>query len=142
MNRLASQFGQMPYVREFTVSLMMNVADNDIKHQVVRVVNWVKQNIKYISDPSMSEYLVSPARLIQLREAGQPAMGDCDDHVLLVNSMLASIGIPAIAVGVKLVGPEFDHVICGVMLDDQGLTLIDPCAKFSPQQTFSDKLLA
>lgn len=142
MDQVASEYSREPLIREFTVRLMRGIANNDLRAQVRRVVDFVKQNVTYIKDPNDSEYLVSPIVLLEnYNEYGHMA-GDCDDHVILMNSMLGSVGIASRAAGVKFGGSqEFNHVISAISCC--GTTfLVDPCAKGQVQPVYNETLFA
>jgi transglutaminase-like putative cysteine protease len=127
-------------VRELTVSLMMGVANNDLRTQVARVADFVRKNVTYVRDPEDSEYLIAPTKMISDYHSQGVMFGDCDDHVMLLNAMVGSIGIPSKAVGVKFGGsPTFNHVISGVICCGS-MQLIDPCAKNGPQQVYTETL--
>lgn len=126
-------------VRLCTVALFDGLDNNDIRGQVQRITDFVKQKVIYVRDPEHTEFVVSPVRhLVSIREHGV-THGDCDDHVLLLNSMLGSVGISTRFVGVKLHGPKFDHVISAVKIGHDWVD-IDPCAKRNPQRQFTDRL--
>lgn len=141
MEGVVNQYLGVPLIREATVGLMRGVANNDIRTQVSRVTQFVKDHVTYIRDPEGAEYLVSPVRLLTSYQNFGYMMGDCDDHVMLLNTMLGSIGIPTKCVGVKFGGAsEFNHVISGVKCCG-GFQLIDPCAKGAIQPVYNETLM-
>ena len=130
-----------PSVRELAVSLLQGVANNDIRTQVLRVAKFVRDNVTYGRDTDDSEYLVSPLKMIGDYYTQGVMFGDCDDHVMLLNALAMSLGIPAKAVGVKWGGStEFNHVISGVQCCGS-LQLIDPCAKSGVQRVYNETLI-
>lgn len=130
-----------PFIRQFTVSLMGGLDNNDVMGQTQRVIDFVRKNLTYIRDPVDSEYVISPVRLLTDWQTTGTMMGDCDDHVLLLNSMLGSIGIPTKFVGVKFgVTDVFNHVVSGVEVGGQ-LHLVDPCAKQNTQPHYQETLM-
>jgi len=137
MEEEVSRCSTDPTVRELAVNLMAGVENNDLTEQINRVVHFVMSNVTYVRDPVDGEYLVSPLKLIADYYQQGFAIGDCDDHVMLLNSLLGSIGFQTKAVGVKFGGsPDFNHVISGVILNGQ-LIQIDPCAKSGPQPQYN-----
>lgn len=104
------------------------------------MVDFVRQKVTYVRDPDDSEYITTATRMLQgYRETGV-IFGDCDDHVVLLNSLLMSLGVPAKPVGVKFGGStEFNHVISGVWMN-QHYALIDPCAKNGSQAFYQETL--
>lgn len=143
LNTLAVTFGRDPDVRAFTESILPPLFDNDIEGQLRAVTNYVKTNVKYLSDPEGTEYVISPLVLMQRIEKQGYAYGDCDDHCLLHAAMVRSLGIDERIIGVKQ-GPTstyFDHVIVQAPLDGQ-LIDIDLCSKMAPQPNYQEKLVA
>lgn len=128
-------------VRLATVRLLEGLENNDIDGQIQRVFDFVKENMIYVRDPINSEYVISPVRhLRSIAQHGQ-THGDCDDHVLLMNSMLGSVGIQTKFVGVKLRSNVFNHVISSVLTKSGEWVDLDPCAKQLPQRHFQDRLV-
>lgn len=141
MEAVVASSAKEPLVREYTVRLMAGLPNNALALQVERVITFVKQNVTYIRDPADSEYLVSPVRMLQGWLGVGYMAGDCDDHVILMNSMLGSIGIATKCVGVKFGGStEFNHVISGIYCCG-GFRLVDPCAKGVAQPVYNDTLI-
>lgn len=130
-----------PEVREFTVSLLRGLQNNDQIGQVNRIINFVRSNVTYIRDPIDSEYVVTPVQMIKQWQTKHFIGGDCDDHVLLLNTMLGSVGFYTKFVGVKFGQTDvYNHVISGVEFDNQ-LFLVDPCSKSARQPTYTDTLI-
>jgi transglutaminase-like putative cysteine protease len=130
-----------PYIREFTVNQLKGVENNDQITQANRIIDFVRSNLTYVQDPVDSEYVVSPVQLLQKLQRDGYMVGDCDDHVLLLNSMLGSIGINTKFIGVKFGNSDvFNHVVSGVQLGGH-LYLVDPCSKFSAQPHYSETLI-
>lgn len=139
--RLGEQFAQNPYVRQVALAIVGPTTNNNLQFQVSQLVNFVKRNVTYVRDPAFAEWLTSPVSMLQQIGQGQRAQGDCDDHVLLLNSLLGAMGIEAIPVAVKLNGAAvFNHVISTVAYNGKQFD-VDPCAKGVPQPVYRDKLL-
>lgn len=137
---LQDQYARMPAIREFTVRLLAGVPNDAQDEQARRVLAFVRDAMQYVRDPVGSEYIIAPDKLLAQISAGGRAAGDCDDHVLLLNAMLGSIGFEAMPVGVRLPGSAtFDHVISSVKIFNQWRDL-DPCVKGGFQPSYSDKL--
>ena len=115
--------------------------DNDQLGQANRLIDFVRKNLTYVRDPIGAEYIVSPVRLLQNFLATGYMAGDCDDHVLLLNSLLGAAGIPTKAVGVKFGQTDrWNHVVSGIQLKGQ-LWLVDPCSKRLPQPEYQETLI-
>lgn len=142
LNGLVSQFAQAPYVREFTVELLGSeqVGNNDQEKQVETVLRFVRHNIVYVRDPIDSEYVISPINLLEKIVQGKRPAADCEDHVLLLNSMLGSIGFPTKFVATRINGADWwNHVISSVYCSGRWWEL-DPCAKGIAQPDYYVRL--
>lgn len=134
-------YALVPAIREFAVSLLGGLENNDQIGQANRLIDFVRQKLTYVRDPVGGEYIVSPVRLLQDYQTKGFMIGDCDDHVLLLNSLLGAVGIPTKAIGVKFgVTDKFNHVVSGIQLRGK-LYLVDPCAKRLPQPVYQETLM-
>jgi len=141
METFRVRYQSNPAVREFTVSILGQVGQNDKAGQIRACNEWVKSHVTYVNDPEGVEYLTSPLRFIDKYMRGEQLFGDCDCHCLLLGSMLGSLGFIIRFVGVKMAGTDdFNHVVVGVENDTQ-LQLVDPCAKREPQHDYQELLL-
>ena len=130
-----------PYVRYVALGLMPCIGNNAVDDQVSIIVNFVKDRLTYVRDPVGAELVHSPVRLLKQIMTNGRAFGDCDDHTLLLNSMLGSLGIETRFVGVKTKqSSKYNHVISAVKIASQW-TDIDPCAKQSVQPFYEEKLV-
>lgn len=141
LQSLSVEFGRMPDVRMYA-SLILPVAlgDNNVRGQIDCMTRFVKRHVKYVADPEGTEFVISPLiMLAEIWERGE-TIGDCDDHVLLLNALLRSLGIQTKVVGVKLHTPDrFDHVISSAFDGDRWQD-IDLCAKVVPQPFYGERL--
>jgi hypothetical protein len=141
LEKLRNWYQVSPVVREHTLSVLGVVGQNDRQGQIRSCLDWVKGKIIYVNDPEGYEWLTSPERFISQYRAGKPMYGDCDCHCLMLGSMLGSIGFDVKFVGVVMKDTsDFNHVICGVMLDDR-MQLEDPCAKLNPIHDYQKLLM-
>ena len=142
LQQLAEAFAQSAWVREFTVrNVFTKITDNDLEKQVKLLLAWVRSNVTYVRDPIGTEYVISPLVLLGKIANGELAAGDCDDHVLLLNSMLGSVGFETRAVGVHLYEQDrWDHVISSVLVRGRWIDL-DPCDKHEIGQVYLEKLV-
>lgn len=141
MEDVVSQYQGSPLVRETAVGQLRGLANNDLRGQVRRLVQFVKDNVTYVRDPDGAEYLITPDRLLTTWHQSGFMAGDCDDHVMLLNALLGSVGIPTKCVGVKFGNStDFNHVISGVYCCGQ-MFLIDPCAKGKSQPVYNETLM-
>ncbi len=144
LNALSIQFGKSPYIRQFTVNELLrgaSVGDNEQGRQVEVVLNFVRRCLTYVRDPVESEYVISPVELIAQIRAGQKAYGDCEDAVLLLNSMLCSMGFPTRFVATQINGADWwNHVISSVFVGGRWVDL-DPIAKGIEQPEYYQQMI-
>jgi hypothetical protein len=107
------------FVRQCAQSIIRGVQERDKKGEVKACFNFVKENVRYTNDMIGMEYIQSPTYILGQLLAGKMVMGDCDDSVCLLLSLLRSIGY---LVRVKITGyadsQEFTHVYGEVLLND------------------------
>jgi hypothetical protein len=142
LQRMADQYGRDPGIRALVVkSIACSDQDNDLLGRFRQIVRFVRERLNYIPDPIGSELVVSPIKLLNKIIAGERPEEDCDGHVLLLATLLQSIGIRAIVAGVKVDSPDrFNHVIVTAYLDGSWHD-VDPCDKQGVNPSFSEKLL-
>ncbi len=134
-----------PYIRECATRILRGVPDHDQQAQAARLLDFVKTKVIYVLDPVGTEYITDPVIMLRdIRRRGE-ARGDCDDHALLLASLLGSVGVEARCAAVKLKDqlPEgedyYNHVIAQAYIGGEWIDL-DPCAKRQPQPAYPDKL--
>jgi len=144
LHNLSVQFGKAPYIRQFTVNGLLRAAgvgNNDQGRQVEIVLYFVRRALTYVRDPVESEYVISPIDLLEQIRAGQQAYGDCEDHCLLLNSMLASLGFPTRFVATAIGGADWwNHVISSVFVGGRWVNL-DPVAKGIMQPDYYQQMI-
>lgn len=88
-----------------------------VKHGT-KAVPWLRRGLRYISDPRPFDTFATCAAIIEMCQKGAYA-ADCDEHTVLVGSLVAAIGFQ---VGARAWGPsksqdgEYTHVYCVVAL--------------------------
>lgn len=65
------------------------------KCRIITAFNWVQMNVTYENDPIDIEHITYPSKMIQEKLRDGYTSGDCDDHALLLASLLLSVGVPA-----------------------------------------------
>lgn len=139
---LVDQFGRDPGVRAAAERIVTTRINNDVRRWVTTLTEWVRNHLTYVMDPDGAEYFQSPLVLLNRIFSGQPAYGDCDDHVLLLGALLVSVGVPVVVNGVKLPGAtHFNHVILQAVINGRPVD-IDPVAKGVNSPTYSERLIA
>lgn len=94
-----------PRIRELGVKLVSNIPNKDWVGEVSAIQEFVKNHIRYTKDIFGVETIQSPSDTLRLRA------GDCDDHAILVASLLNSIGHPARFLAVGFRKKSFAHVL-------------------------------
>jgi len=142
LQMLVEQFGREPWIRAVAESLITTRVNNNILVHINTLADWVQTHVTYVMDPDGAEYVQSPVVLIQRIASTGTAYGDCDDHVLLLGSLIYSLGIKVKVAGVKLPGALiYNHVMLMCPVNGQWLD-VDPCAKDGPPPHYSDRLIA
>lgn len=134
------QYGRDPRVRAEAIRQIGSRVNNDVANNARTIARWVMNSMVYLADPDGAEFIQTPLVLLKEIDLKGRAYGDCDDHVVLLGSLLNAIGIPAQATGVKLHGaPYYNHVVIQYPLNGQ-MVLIDPCAKVAPTPFYGERL--
>lgn len=145
LDRIADDRGRTkPQVRQFLTNVVLKSRrDNDILAHIHTILQFVKDNMTYLPDPEGSEFVTDPIRYMQLIAAGQRPYGDCDDHVLVLASLLIAAGIKARVAAVRLKPNDtlYNHVIVVIPLNGAWMQL-DPCAKSGQNPQYGDLLVA
>lgn len=102
-----------PLVRDMAMSITRYLPNRAHDAEIARLHNWVKDRVRYVRDPVDTlgaskirgiEYLSTPRAMLRTRA------GDCDEHTVLLSSLLGSLGHPSRFVAVGLGGGPFSHV--------------------------------
>jgi transglutaminase-like putative cysteine protease len=105
MVELVKQYRVDPNIRALAERIIHDVPGKNYVGEARAVHAWVQRNIRYTMDVFDVETLKNPLWIV---ESGQ---GDCDDHALLVCTLLQSIGHPCRFIAVGYSGNnQFDHV--------------------------------
>jgi len=94
-------------VRETALQIASQYSGEYNVYQLCALFDWVKEEIGYVSDPRGMEYWSPPGET--LRAKG----GDCEDHAILLSSMIEAIGGAS-----RLVLTE-DHALASVYIGDK-----------------------
>lgn len=88
MQQLIRAGARSPEVREQAVEIIRQAAvrERDSAGEVRAIFQWVKTNFHFIKDPTGAETLGTPDYLLKVKA------GDCDDYVVMLGSLLGSLG--------------------------------------------------
>lgn len=86
MSRAVSRGKKHPVIRELALNIIRNIPGKNYPAEVRAIHNWVQTNIRYTRDVKGVETIQFPWVTVDI---GQ---GDCDDHAVLVASLLEAVG--------------------------------------------------
>lgn len=114
ISKIAHAFKSNPIIRNLSIKIVNSAPSHDHLTEYKLLYEWVRDNIRYISDINTVETLQIPTVTIpeKFSMLGVGA-GDCDDHVILLATMLLSIGakdIYARIVSYKPTDKEWKHI--------------------------------
>ena len=104
-------------VRVTALSLVENLPPKAWAQEIYALFYFVRDQIRFVRDINEVETLHTPEKTLEI---GQ---GDCDDKVILLASLLESIGHPARFVAVGFRPDEYEHVYVETKLGNQWLPL-------------------
>lgn len=138
--KIRDYYSQFPFVRRCAIQFGQPQFDNDLASFVANLPNFVRQKMTYVPDPQGFEFVTAPDVLLADIVQQGTAYGDCDDHVLLLNTMLASVGFRTAFVAVKIDphSETFDHVITAYFYQGAWVNC-DPCAKSVIQPVYVEQ---
>lgn len=104
-------------VRNHAIEITRSCPSKDFRCEIEAIYSWVDENIRFVRDINGVETLQTPARTLEL------AVGDCDDHVILLSALLESVGHPTRFVAVGFRPGEFSHVLTETRLGGKWIPL-------------------
>ena len=140
LENLTTEFARNPTVYRAALDIIGRTKNNDQHAQIDRLTRFVREKMIYVQDPIGSEFVTQPDTLLQQIARRGYGQGDCDDHVLLLNSLLGAVGLETRFAGVKLPkSPIFNHVVSNVKWNGKWFE-IDPCSKRGTLLVFDERL--
>lgn len=91
-------------LRKLALSIVRRNGNKDYIGEVKSISSWVKRNIRYVKDIRGIETIQTPQKTLEI---GQ---GDCDDHSVLVSTLLECIGHMTRFVAIGFMPGTFQHV--------------------------------
>lgn len=137
--RIRDYYSQFPFVRRCAIQYGAPRGNDDAEGMLRNLAGFVRSKVWYVEDPAGFELVTAPdVMLADIVEKGH-ATGDCDDHVLLLNTLLASVGFQTDFAAVRLspTDPEYNHVISLALLRGRWVQT-DPTAKSRPAPIQND----
>jgi len=120
MRRMIDQYKADPLIREAAIRVAFLTPQHDEVGEIEAVFTFVRDHIRYIKDVYNVETIATPDKTLALQ------VGDCDDQVVLLCSLLESIGYQTKMV-IESYGADagWEHVYCQVCLEGTWIAL-DP----------------
>lgn len=100
MRSLVEQGKRNPRIVSTARKIVGGQGERDYRGEIGAVTRWVRRNIRFVNDPVGVETLSDPWSIVKNRA------GDCDDHVVLLSSLLESVGHKTRA---RVIGRDPDH---------------------------------
>lgn len=93
MKKVARERSKSPLVRQLACNILKQyrVPSMCYAQEAMAIGDWVKRNFRYVRDTRGVETLQDPLTMIDQIQRGN-GQGDCDDHALLIATLLLSIG--------------------------------------------------
>jgi len=117
MRNLTNTYKKVPSIRQVALNLISDLDPKDYVGEIKRIHAFVRDQIRYVQDITNVETITTPDRLLQI------CQGDCDDKVLLVDTLLESIGIPTRMVAIAFKSNEFEHVLSEAKIGERWFAL-------------------
>ena len=140
--QIRDHYTNFPFIRTTAISIGNPQANDDQEGMLSRITRFVRDRVIYVEDPVGFEWVTAPdVMLADIMQKGR-SHGDCDDHAMLLGTMLQSVGIRTKFEAVKLSpnDTEFNHVIITANLRGEWIDL-DPTIKSVAQPHYQDRLI-
>jgi transglutaminase-like putative cysteine protease len=95
-------------------NLAVSIVSPNSESPVISLHMYVYEGVKYVDDPKGEEYIATPCETILT------GGGDCEDHAILLASMLESVGIDA-----KIIWLKGEHTFVGIQIGEEINTEIE-----------------
>lgn len=94
IKKIANEYKLNPMIRVLATRIVSNVESQDYLEEMKTMFEWVRDNIRYVRDIESVETLQTPDVTLPRDYSPQLGIGcgDCDDHVLLLATLLKCIG--------------------------------------------------
>lgn len=107
IKQLAHHFKKNPVIRNLAVNLVYGLPSHDYFNEVRKIFDFVQCNIRYVKDIKGCETLQTPLVTLPLIYSDQGiGSGDCDDHVILLATLLLAIGVKGLKMRIVKYRPE------------------------------------
>jgi len=120
MRQIVNRDSADPFVRKTAEAIVRDCRGHDFGCEVKALFTFVRDRITYRRDPLTTEYVQDSRRTL---ESG---IGDCDCKVVLLCSLLQSLGHRTKFIVIGTDADNFSHVYCAVYMRGAGWVALDP----------------
>lgn len=124
LNKLIEKYKKNLKIRKLSVRVARG-GGTDFE-RAKKIFFYLKNHVKYVKDILDIETIQTPIQTLYI------GAGDCDDMVLLLGSMLESIGIPVVMVVADYTGRGFSHIYLYAKIKKNKWIALDPAMKKYP----------
>lgn len=117
MSHITKAFKKSPVIRELALKLVSSLPQKKWFSEARKIHAFVRDRIRYVKDIRGVETLQTPVQTLRI---GQ---GDCDDHSILIASLLEAIGHKTRFLAIGFTPQKFTHVFPQVNISNQWITL-------------------
>lgn len=104
MSQVVKQYKKTLPIYLFSRNVVQDVLGKDFVGELRAVQEWVRENVRYTRDIRGVESIQTPVKTLEIRQ------GDCDDHSILVATILESLGHKTRFVAMGFAPGKFSHV--------------------------------
>jgi transglutaminase-like putative cysteine protease len=140
MQQIVDRYAFDDYVRQSALRILRKGDVRKPEGIVRALAGFVRDRMRYVKDPVNAEHLTTPDRLLADIWGKGWAYGDCDDHVVLLATLLTSVGVNNHALAVKLNADYFNHVINAAFVGGRWID-IDTCYKDRIPPDYRDRMV-
>jgi len=112
--KLAHKYKSDPLIRSLAVGICNDVESMDYHGEAIKIYEFVRDNVRFRRDIAGQELIQSPLVTLSQKYSDKGiGAGDCDDHTLLILSLLLSIGardMKCRIIKYSNLSPEWQHI--------------------------------
>jgi transglutaminase-like putative cysteine protease len=117
MSRMVTAAKSRLAVRELAQRIIAPLPNKAYPDEAKALQNWVRDNVRYTRDVNGVETLQTPEATLRTMQ------GDCDDHAILLASLLESVGHPTRFRAIAAGSPTFNHVFTETRIGPKWLSV-------------------
>lgn len=117
MRQLIRQYKKNIVIRQLALAIVDGQKQKNFHAEIRKLFEFVRDRIRYVKDVNQVETLQTPTKTLEIKQ------GDCDDKVMLLASLLESIGHPTRLIAVGFRRNIFSHVFLQTRLGHNWISL-------------------